>query len=241
MKYPRILDSSVLVYISRPSASYRPCTFVDIHSAEKFRRVVSLSVNMLSLATLATFAVLLVAASGGALDEPTGASRFLYEYKVMERLVNLEQENTDLRDRVRQLEVNKSARVAVKVRLLANQDVTSNSRVRYNVEMWNIGDAYDLDNAEFVTPFSGIYSIVTQVCLGYADAPWIDLDVIKDGATIGRVFSGNKVYHSCGSEATSIHLNKGDKIWVNKVAGTGTILNEDHGWNTFTAVLVLAD
>jgi len=209
---------------------------VSLHFKKHYLRT---AVIMISLVKFATYIVLGVTILGvRAINEPSETSRFMYEYKVMEHLLKLEQENLELKDRIQQLEVNQSARVAVKVRLLANQDVSS-SRVRYNVEMWNIGNAYDLDNAEFVTPISGIYFIVVQACLK-SGGQWIDLDVIKDGATIGRVFSGDQAYYSCGSEATSIHLNKGDKIWVTKVAGSASILNQDHGWNTFTAVLVMA-
>ena len=107
----------------------------------------------------------------------------------------------------------------------------------YDVVISNIGKAYNLEKGQFVTPVAGIYMVIVQVCLGQS-SQWIDLDIIKDGAIIGRVFSGDNIYHSCGSEAVSLYMDKGSEMSVVRVAGSATILNKDHGWNSFTAVLV---
>lgn len=172
--------------------------------------------------------------------EPTECDRFSYEYKIMERLLKLEAENANLKERVKQLEVSRDAKVAFKVRLSATKTIPNANRVMYDLAMWNIGKAFDLQKSEFLVPVSGIYFLYVKACLGYS-SKWLDLDIFKDGEMVGRVFSGDKSYHSCGSEGVSIHLDKGDKIWVSWVAGSTRDLNQDHGWNVFTGVLVMTD
>ena len=187
--------------------------------------------------------LLLESVSSRAMVEPLegDCTRFVYEYRLMQKLVKLEQENEHLKERLVKLEQRgKPISVAVKVRLSSNQDLAKHNRVLYDIVISNVGNAYDLEQGQFVAPVSGIYMISVQACLGQTNQ-WMDLDIIRDGAIIGRVFSGDHIYHSCGAEGISLHLDKGSKIWTVRVAGAATILNQDHGWNSFSAVLVQQD
>lgn len=166
-------------------------------------------------------------------------SRFAYEYSVIEKLIALDATNANLLKRIEQLEVQqkKPLVVSAHVRLSKTTILKNTDRVKYDVEISNIGGAYDLKNGHFTALVSGIYLIQVQLCLGDSEQ-WMDLNIIKDGAVIGRVFSGDKTFHSCGSEILNVHLKQGDKVWVVREAGPSTSLNQDHGWNSFKAVLL---
>ena len=165
-------------------------------------------------------------------------TRFAYEYRILQKLILLEQENKEFKVRLEKLEQgNKGTNVAVKVRLSKNQNLGQHGRIMFDGVISNIGNAYNLEKGQFVAPVAGIYMVIVQVCLSQM-AQWIYLDIINDGAIIGRVFSANANSHNCGSEAVSLSMDQGSAIWVIRVGGSATILNQDLGWNSFTAVLV---
>lgn len=177
--------------------------------------------------------------------EPKNAgdcSRFVYEYGILEKLIKLEAESSTQLERIKQFEKQqkKPTVVSAHVRLSKTTTVSGNERVKYDVEISNIGGSYDLKNGQFTAPVPGLYLIHVQLCLG-TSGHWMDLNIVKEGAVIGRVFSGDHAYHSCGSELLNVHLNQGDTVWVVREAGLATSLNQDHGWNSFKAVLLLED
>jgi hypothetical protein len=169
-------------------------------------------------------------------------SRFVYEYKLLEKLITLETEYAKLQQRIADLEKTRknTTNVSVHVRLAKTTLLRGTERVKYDVEIYNTGGAYDLKNGLFEAPVPGLYLIHVQVCLGVSNQ-WIDLNIVKDGAVVGRVFSGDHNYHSCGSEALNLHLQQDDTVWVAREAGTATSLNQDHGWNSFKAILIQED
>jgi len=164
-------------------------------------------------------------------------TRFSYEHRLLERLIILEQESASLRQRIETLERAASpAKVISEARLSKNQDIGADSRVMFDVEVSNVGGGFDFSRGEFTAPVNGTYLVFVQACLG--QAMWMDLNIVKDGAVVGRVLSGDDAYHSCGSETVVMELHYGNKLWVAKVAGPATVLNEEHGRNSFTAVLL---
>ena len=163
---------------------------------------------------------------------------FSYEQRLLERLIILEQESASLRQRIETLERTTSpVKVTTEARLSKNHAIGANSRVMYDVEVSNVGGGFDFARGEFTAPVNGTYLVFVQACLGFSNM-WLDLDIVKDGAVVGRVFSGDDAYHSCGSETVVMELHSGNKLWVAKVAGPATVLNEEHGRNSFTAVLL---
>jgi len=168
----------------------------------------------------------------------TDDSRFSYEQRLLERLIILEQESASLRQRIETLERQTSpVKVITEARLSKNYDIGANSRVMFDVEVSNVGGGFDFSRGEFTAPVNGTYLVFVQACLGFSNM-WLDLNIVKDGAVVGRVFSGDDAYHSCGSETVVMELHSGNKLWVAKVAGPATVLNEDHGRNSFTVVLI---
>ena len=163
---------------------------------------------------------------------------FSYEQRLLERLIILEQESASLRQRIETLERTTSpVKVTTEARLSKNHAIGANSRVMYDVEVSNVGGGFDFALGEFTAPVNGTYLVFVQACLAGSNM-WLDLDIVKDGAVVGRVFSGDDAYHSCGSETVVMELLSGNKLWVAKVAGPATVLNEEHGRNSFTAVLL---
>jgi len=164
-------------------------------------------------------------------------TRFSYEHRLLEKLIILEQESASLRQRIETLERTASpAKVITEARLSKNHDIGANSRVMFDVEVSNVGGGFDFSRGQFTAPVNGTYLVFVQACLG--QAMWMDLNIVKDGAVVGRVFSGDDAYHSCGSETVVMELHSGNKLWVAKVAGPATVLNEEHGRNSFTVVLL---
>ena len=74
--------------------------------------------------------LLLESVSSRAMVEPLegDCTRFVYEYRLMQKLVKLEQENEHLKERLVKLEQRgKPISVAVKVRLSSNQDLAKHN------------------------------------------------------------------------------------------------------------------
>jgi len=164
-------------------------------------------------------------------------TRFSYEQRLLEKLIILEQESASLRQRMETLERTASpAKVITEARLSKNQDIGANSRVMFDVEVSNVGGGFDFARGEFTAPVNGTYLMFVQTCLG--GSTFLDLNIVKDGAVVGRVFSGDDAYHSCGSETVVMELHSGNKLWIVKVAGPATVLNEEHGRNSLTVVLI---
>ncbi|XP_053396001.1 complement C1q-like protein 4, partial [Mercenaria mercenaria] len=161
---------------------------------------------------------------------------------ITEKLVNLQNENARLSERIMTLEKDgeRQSSVSAHVRLSKTTPISGTERVMYDLEISNIGGAYDFQNGQFIAPVAGVYMFRVTLCL-FANKQWMDLNIVKNDHVIGRVFSVDNQYHTCGSEALSIHFDAGDKIWVQRAAGTSLSLNQDHGWNSFTAILIHAD
>lgn len=175
-------------------------------------------------------------------DPEMKCSRFSYEYRVVEKLINLRIELAKLDDRITDIELaeKKQPVVSTHVRLSGTTSLSGTERVMYDVEVSNIHEAYDFQTGQFTVPVAGVYLIHVNACLNNG-GNWMDLNIVRDGSVIERVFVGDSSYHACGSKAMSIRFEVGDKIWVERVAGISANLNEDHGWNSFTATLVHSD
>ncbi|XP_045198873.2 complement C1q-like protein 4 [Mercenaria mercenaria] len=173
----------------------------------------------------------------------TNCSRFACEYSLIEKMINLQNENTKLSERLTALQLlleGRQTAVSAHVRLSGNTPLSGSARVMYDVEISNIGEAYKFNSGQFTAPFGGVYLLHVTACLG-SGGRWMTLNIMDNDKVIGRVFVGDSAYHTCGSETLSLHLDSGDNVWVERVAGSATWLNEDHGWNSFTATLLYAD
>jgi len=163
--------------------------------------------------------------------------RFAYDHSLLEKLVILEQGSAGLKQRIEQLEKTSSvAKVIAEARLSKDIDVGSNPRVMYDVEVSNVGGGFDFDNGEFTAPVNGTYFVFVQMCV--PSATWMNLDLFKDGAVVGRVFSGDDAYRSCGSSSMVLELTSGNKLWLARDRGNTVLADGGHGKNAFTTVFI---
>ncbi|XP_045198325.2 complement C1q-like protein 4 [Mercenaria mercenaria] len=174
------------------------------------------------------------------LEPDVECSRFACEYRVIEKLISLQNENARLEERIKKLEQNKHTAVSAYVRLSKTIPLGNSERVMYDIAVTNVGDAYDFQKGQFTAPVSGIYLVHLSACLGNG-GQWMNLNIVHDGAVIGKLRSGDSAYVTCTSNSISIHLNVEDNVWIERDDGSSTGLNEDHGWNSFTASLIHAD
>lgn len=165
-------------------------------------------------------------------------TRFAYEYRIMESLINLKNENERLSRKIESLESiqQKPPIILSHVRLSKSTVLSGNQRVMYDVLVSNIGKAWDLDKSQFTAPIPGLYQIHLTACMG-SGGPWADFDIIKDGVVMSRILVGDDSYHSCASDTAFLLLEADDNVWVERSAGHGNP-NEEHGWNTFAVTLL---
>jgi hypothetical protein len=180
--------------------------------------------------------------ANGQEDEPKQAcecSRYAYDYHIIESQINMKNEIARLSERLAAIEQKvKQPTIATHVRLSQTTPLTGNQRVMYDVLVTNEGDGYDVESGQFTTYVPGLYLIHVTACMLRS---WVDLNIVKDFTVFGRVFAGDGVYHNCGSEAITVRLREREKVWVERIEGSGTTLNQDHGWNSFTVTLLSAD
>ena len=145
-----------------------------------------------------------------------------------------EQRLAHLEERIEQMErTTPSTKVIAQVRLSRDLNVALNSRVLYDIEVSNIGRAFDMERGEFTAPVNGTYFVFLQACV--ISNVWMSLSIMKNDAEIGRLLVGDVDYHTCSSHSLVAELASGDKVWVAKVGGAAS-LSETNAWNTFTVV-----
>lgn len=174
------------------------------------------------------------------IDEPAPegeCSRFAYDYRIIDSLVLMKNELAILSKRLEELEnKDKQPVIATHVRLSMTTALTGTQRAIYDEQVVNIGNAYDTKRGLFDTPVSGLYLLHLTVCDG--TGTWVDMNIVKEFTVIGRAFAGDAHNHNCGSEAIVYPLKAGDTVWVERAARTSQKLDQNHGWNSFTVVLL---
>jgi len=144
---------------------------------------------------------------------------------------------TDLEQRIVQMErTTPGTKVITQVRLSRDSNVDLHARVLYDLEVSNIGGAFDLEHGEFTAPVDGTYIVFIQVCI--PNNTWMTLAIIKDGAVMGKLHSGDADNNNCASLSMVTELASGDKLWVARIDGNSGVLSEIRAWNTFTTVLI---
>ncbi|XP_060561343.1 complement C1q-like protein 4 [Ruditapes philippinarum] len=163
-------------------------------------------------------------------------------HTIWDQLVDLQKENVRLSERLSELEQSSTKKLAVSthVGISGSLPVAGTAKVMYDVEITNIGNAFNFQTGKFIAPVSGVYMFHVTACLGDG-GQWMILNIMGNDNVIGRVFTGDNSYHACGSKALSVHLKTSDSVWVQRAAGSSVFLSQDHGWNSFTAVLLDKD
>jgi hypothetical protein len=137
------------------------------------------------------------------------------QYRMIEKLTYLENENSKLMDRISQLEQQMRPVVSVYVRLSKSVNVKLHERVMYDMEITNIGGAFNFKTGQLTAPVSGVYFISVSACLFHAQ--YSNLDIIKDGLKIGVVRSGDLEWVDCSSGNVIFDIDRLtfpiDKLW----------------------------
>lgn len=76
----------------------------------------------------------------------------------------------------------------------------------------NIGNAYNVHHGNMIAPVNGTYLFSMTACSGSNHA--IVFDLVKNGATIGRLLAGDDQYTACSSKTFVTQLKKGDDVYV---------------------------
>lgn len=101
---------------------------------------------------------------------------------------------------------------------------SSNSVVKFDNIITNIGSGYNAKSGVFTAPREGTYTFaVNYVHSGKKE--WLELDLMKNNSLVVR---GNAAFdpHTSGSILAILELKKGDRISVLQPRASGTILGE---------------
>ncbi|VDI23131.1 Hypothetical predicted protein [Mytilus galloprovincialis] len=101
---------------------------------------------------------------------------------------------------------------------------SSNSVVKFDNIITNIGSGYNAKSGVFTAPREGTYTFaVNYVHSGKKE--WLELDLMKNNSLVVR---GNAAFdpHTSGSILAILELKKGDRISVIQPRASGTILGE---------------
>ncbi|KAL4225873.1 positive regulation of adiponectin secretion [Mactra antiquata] len=117
-----------------------------------------------------------------------------------------------------------------------------NQVVLYDNVITNVGGAYDVRHGAFRAPVSGAYKFTFSVLQGTSQM-WIAVDLVKNGAPIGRIRTGDYSYYAIGTNIVTVHLDAGDDVWVQhqELAGSDRIMTLKGGYSMFTGHLIQAD
>ena len=80
----------------------------------------------------------------------------------------------------------------------------------FDIPVFDNGNAFNPEKGEFVAPVTGLYSIVTTVCV--KPNTYIVVGVIKYGAFISRFLTGDDAYDTCNSESKCTKLFQDDRV-----------------------------
>ena len=106
----------------------------------------------------------------------------------------------------------------------------------------NVGGAYDSRHGHFRAPVSGNYKFAVSVLQG-TSTMWISLDLVKNGAVIGRIKTGDNGYYNMGTNIITAHLNAGEDVWVRHMSDSDTkhVVSGGGYFTMFTGHLIKAD
>eukprot|EP00105_Crassostrea_gigas_P040123 XP_019924271.1 PREDICTED: complement C1q-like protein 3 [Crassostrea gigas] len=104
----------------------------------------------------------------------------------------------------------------------------SRTDIIYRDVITNLGGGYNPTNGVFTAPVSGTYVFFTTV-VSWDDGN-ISTDIVLNGNSKVRTFADSRGFHTpeqyvyqTGTNLVSLHLQVGDRVWVRKYSGTGSI------------------
>ena len=103
--------------------------------------------------------------------------------------------------------------------------------VLYDRVVTNIGGAYESRDGHFSAPMAGLYTFTFTGATYGNDQGYLNL--VKNGVFLVQIYS-NDGYAELSSETAHVHLDVGDRVWVENV------VNGQHlhgGYNCFSGIL----
>lgn len=99
----------------------------------------------------------------------------------------------------------------------------------YRDVITNLGGGYNPTNGVFTAPVSGTYVFFTTV-VSWGDES-ISTDIVLNGNSQVRTFAESRGFlyseqnvYQTGTNLVSLQLQVGDRVWVRKYSGTGSIV-----------------
>lgn len=112
----------------------------------------------------------------------------------------------------------------------------------YRDVITNLGGGYNPINGVFTAPVSGTYVFFTTV-VSWGDES-ISTDIVLNGNSQVRTFAESREFHypeqnvyQTGTNLVCLQLQVGDRVWVRKHSGTGSIVHPTP-MHTFSAYLL---
>lgn len=77
----------------------------------------------------------------------------------------------------------------------------------------NLGNCYHEQHGVFIAPVQGLYLFSVSI-LSHSHTDQIDVQLVKDGIGLGRVYAYDQVRRSQGSVTVVAQLNAQDEVWT---------------------------
>lgn len=190
------------------------------------------------------------------MKEPQCFSRFDYEFKVVQKLVELEnmcsklqEENEKLQQDVLRLKienselpdsstVNNPKPTVAFLGVLNTQRLSVEDRqtVVFDAVVTNVGNAFNAADGVFTATYGGLYQFSTTVMADNNGQIWCDF--LLNGVPVARIYArASDSRHDQGSHTIILQLKKGDSVCVRNLHKT-TIYGEKY--SSFSGVLLEA-
>ncbi|XP_045177014.2 complement C1q-like protein 4 [Mercenaria mercenaria] len=153
--------------------------------------------------------------------EPQCVSRFDYEFKVVQKLAELENKLKEQQQTIESLQhkctgdVVSDNQVAFSASLTGDMTSVPNHRIIiFNEVQTNVGGAYNGKTGIFVCKIPGVY--VFYWVTTNKDRTWMDSELVINGEKRGQTFSdaGNHDDYSVASNIVVAELRFGDQVWI---------------------------
>ncbi|XP_053384851.1 complement C1q-like protein 4 [Mercenaria mercenaria] len=154
-------------------------------------------------------------------DEPQCVSRFDYEFKVVQKLADLENKPKEQQQTTESLQHKCTGnavsenQVAFSAYLTGDMTSVPNHRIIiFNEVQTNVGDAYNGKTGIFVCRIPGVY--VFYWVTTNKDHTYMDSELVVNGEERSQAFSdsGNHNDYSVASNVVTTELKFGDQVWI---------------------------
>ena len=149
-------------------------------------------------------------------------------FAILERLIKLEHDQKCFRS------------CAFNVRTNGGYTLAKEEKVPYSIAVFQANTKFDVTNRQFVAEYPGVYMFSFTACdnVNYINV----LDLKQDGVVIAQMRLGDEDFKDCNSETAVAHLDKGDKVWVERsVDDTNSDMFDGEYWNSFVGALISPD